>query len=56
MAFVFFSADQVPPSRGVGMQSANAVYRAGATITPTAPGVAGPSRSIRVADEARQGL
>ena len=61
MAFVFFSADQVPATGGVGMQSADAVYRAGATITPTAPRAPSPPQStsppsIRVADEARQGL
>jgi hypothetical protein len=54
MAFLFVSADQVPESRGVGMQSATAAYRAGATITPTASGSPRPQRSIMIADEWRQ--
>ncbi len=56
MAFVFFSADQVPADGGVGMQSAIAVDRAGATITPTVPSAPGPPRSIKVVNEARQDL
>ena len=56
--FVFVSADQIPDGR-VGMKSADAVYRAGATITPTSPNSARPSksfpsRSILVADEIRK--
>jgi hypothetical protein len=60
MIFVFVSAEQVS-NGNVGMKSTDAAYRAGATITPTAPGSAGPSRSspsrsIKVADEARRDL
>jgi hypothetical protein len=45
MIFVFASAEQLPDG-SVGMKSADAVYRAGATITPTSPGSARPSKSI----------
>ena len=45
MIFVFVSAEQIPHG-SVGMKSANAAYRAGATITPTPPNSARPSRSI----------
>jgi hypothetical protein len=55
MIFVFVSAEQVSDGQ-VGMKSADAVYRAGATITPTSPNAARPSRSIRVADEVRKDL
>ena len=60
MIFVFVSAEQIPDGN-VGMKSANAVYRAGATITPTTPGSTRPSRSIppssiMVADEVRKDL
>ena len=53
MIFVFVSAEQVA-NGNVGMKSTDAAYRAGATITPTAPGSARPSRSIMVADEVRK--
>jgi hypothetical protein len=60
MIFVFASAQPIPDGR-VGMKSADAAYRAGATITPTRTGSARPSssvpsRSIKVADEARRNL
>ena len=57
MAYVFVAADRVPEG-GVGMQSTNAAFRAGATITPTqpAPGSVPAAIPITVADEARQGL
>lgn len=60
MIFVFVSAEQTP-SGSVGMKSADAVYRAGATITPTSPNSAqasksAPARSIMVADELRKDL
>jgi hypothetical protein len=45
MIFLFVSAEQTPDSQ-VGMKSADAAYRAGATITPTPPGSARPSSSI----------
>jgi hypothetical protein len=56
MIVVFVSAGQVPDG-DVGMRSVDAAYRAGATITPTVPTPgSAPSRSIKVADEARQDL
>jgi hypothetical protein len=60
MIFVFASAEQIPDG-SVGMKSADAAYRAGATITPTPPNSARPSspvpsRSIVVVDEARRDL
>ena len=55
MIFVFVSAEQ-PANGGVGMKSADAVYRAGATITPTSPNSRRPARSIMVADEVRKDL
>lgn len=59
MIFVFVSAEQTA-NGSVGMKSADAVYRAGATITPTSPNSAlpksFPSRSIMVADEVRKDL
>jgi hypothetical protein len=57
MAYVFVAAGRVPEG-GVGMQSATAAYRAGATITPTQPtsGSMPPPRPITVADEAREGF
>lgn len=60
MIFVFVSAERIPDG-SVGMKSADAVYRAGATITPTSPNSArpsksSPSRSIMVADEVRKDL
>jgi hypothetical protein len=57
MAYVFVAADRAPEG-GVGMQSTSAVFRAGATITPTrpAPGSVPAPIPITVADEARQGL
>jgi hypothetical protein len=53
MIFVFVSAEQIADGN-VGMKSTDAAYRAGATITPTSPNAARPSRSIMVADEARK--
>jgi hypothetical protein len=60
MIFVFVSAERIPDG-DVGMRSADAAYRAGATITPTQPNSARPSgsvpsRSIKVANEARRDL
>ena len=55
MIFVFVSAEQTS-NGGVGMKSADAVYRAGATITPTSPNSTRPLRSIMVADEVRKDL
>ena len=60
MIFLFVSGAQVADS-GLGMKSADVAYRAGATITPTAPGSTQPTRSlpaapITVADEARRDL
>jgi hypothetical protein len=60
MIFVFVSAEQIPHG-SVGMKSANAAYRAGATITPTPPNSARPSRfipssSIMAAGEVRKDL
>jgi hypothetical protein len=60
MVFVLVSAAQIPEGH-VGMRSADAAYRAGATITPTPPASAPPStstpsRSIMVADELRKDL
>jgi hypothetical protein len=60
MIFVFVSAEQTANVQ-VGMKSADAVYRAGATITPTSPHSAQtprsfPSRSIMAADEVRKDL
>lgn len=52
MVFVFVSAAQVADVE-VGMKSADAAYRAGATITPTSPNAARPSKPIMVSDEAR---
>jgi hypothetical protein len=46
MIFVFVSAEQVPDGN-VGMRSADAAYRAGATITPTSPNSARPSSPVR---------
>ncbi len=54
MVFVFVTADRVPEG-GAGMQSTNAISRAGATITPTVPAPRLP-RSITIANEARQDL
>jgi len=54
MVFVFISA--ADPDGELGMKSADAAYRAGATITPTSPNSVRPSRSIRVADELRKDL
>ncbi len=45
MIFVFASAQQISDG-GVGITSANAAYRAGATITPTTPGFTRLSRPI----------
>ena len=56
MAFVFVSADRAVEGRGVGMQSATAVYRAGATITPTAPRAVRPPIPIMAADDGRKNL
>ena len=58
MAFVFVSADRAVDegSSGVGMQSATAVYRAGATITPTAPRAVRPPIPIMAADDGRKNL
>ena len=57
MAFVFVSADRaVDEGSGVGMQSATAVYRAGATITPTAPRAVRPPIPIMAADDGRKDL
>jgi hypothetical protein len=60
MIYVFASAEQTAIG-SVGMKSADAVYRAGATMTPTSPNSArpsnsSPSRSIMVADEVRKDL
>ena len=60
MVFVFVSAAQIPDSE-LGMKSADAAYRAGATITPTSPNSARPSKplpagSIMVSDEVRKDL
>lgn len=60
MIMVFVSAGQAPDGN-VGMRSADAAYRAGATITPTSPGSVRPSKSIPsssiiVADEVRKDL
>jgi len=58
MIFLFVSAEQVATA-DVGMKSADAVYRAGATITPTSPDTKrslAPAPSIRVADEVRNDL
>jgi len=55
MIFVFVSAEQTA-NGSIGMKSADAVYRAGATITPTSPKSAQPPRSIMVADEVRKDL
>ena len=58
MIFVFVSAEQTA-NGSIGMKSADAVYRAGATITPTSPDAArssNPARSIMVADEVRKDL
>ena len=55
MAFVLASADAVEDS-GVGMRSATAVYRAGATITPTVPRAVRPPTPIMAADEGRKDL
>lgn len=60
MIFVFVSADQTVDGV-VGMKSADAVYRAGATITPTSPNSAqppksSPARPIKVADEVGKDL
>lgn len=52
MVFIFVSATQVADVE-VGMKSADAAYRAGATITPTSPNAARPSKRIMVSDEAR---
>ena len=56
MAFVFVSADQAIEDSGVGMRSATAVYRAGATITQTAPRAARPPVPIMAADDGRKDL
>jgi hypothetical protein len=61
MIFVFVSAGQQISDGSVGMRSADAAYRAGATITPTSPNLARPpnsipSRSMMVADEVRKDL
>ena len=56
MAFVFVSADRAVEDSGVGMRSATAVYRAGATITPTAPRAARPPIPIMAADDGRKDL
>lgn len=60
MIFVFVTAEQTPNGT-VGMRSADAAYRAGATITPTTPNSTPPSRSfpsssIMVADGVRKDL
>jgi hypothetical protein len=60
MVFVFVSAAQIPDGE-LGMKSADAAYRAGATITPTSPNSARPSKplpagSIMVSDEVRKDL
>ena len=60
MVFVFVSAAQIPDGE-FGMKSADAAYRAGATITPTSPNSARPSKafpagSIMVSDEVRKDL
>jgi hypothetical protein len=55
MIFVFVSAEQTTAG-SVGMKSADAVYRAGATITPTSPNSARPSGSIVADDGARKDL
>ncbi len=46
MVFLFVSARQQISDGNVGMKSADAAYRAGATITPTTPNSARPSNSI----------
>ena len=56
MAFVFVSADRAIEDSGVGMRSATAVYRAGATITPTAPRAVRPPIPIVAADDGRKDL
>jgi len=56
MAFTFVSASKIPEGNGIGMRSAAAAYRAGATITPTAPGPASPSGSMMADDGKRQDL
>ena len=56
MAFVFVSADRAVEDSGVGMRSATAVYRAGATITPTAPRSVRPPIPIMAADNDRKDL
>lgn len=60
MIFLFVSGEQISTS-DVGMKSADAAYRAGATITPTSPATPrtsnpDPSRSILVSDERRKDL
>jgi len=62
MIVLFVSAEQVG-SGDVGMKSADAAYRAGATITPTSPATPRPSnpnsnpqRSILVSDDLRKDL
>jgi hypothetical protein len=55
MVFVFVSAAQIPDGN-VGMRSADAAYRAGATITPTSSNSVRPSRSIMVSEEIRGDL
>lgn len=57
MIFLFVSAEQVA-NGDVGMKSADAAYRAGATITPTSPAAPrladpNPQRSILVSDDLR---
>ena len=61
MVFLFVSAEQQISDGNVGMKSADAAYRAGATITPTAPNSARrsrsiPSRSSMAAGEVRKDL
>jgi len=56
MIVLFVSVEQIPDVN-VGMRSANAVYRAGATITPTAPNASrpsNPSASINLVEEVRK--
>ena len=55
MIALFVSAEQIPEGT-VGMRSANAVHRAGATITPTSPNAARLSNpsSIILVDEVRK--
>ena len=60
MVFFFVSAAQIPDVE-LGMKSADAAYRAGATITPTSPNSARrskpfPAGSIMVSDEVRKDL